>query len=165
VNGTAFQLEGDTQRIGSKFFLTEVTDVLSCDDSAAESNGATLSLQAGDGCSPEPVVFVYEDNEVLLLKEPSANEFTLTVPWMDAEADAAYPGRTTQIDYFDGVGFQDMVFCDLSSGEAQLPGDQIPSTDPDDGWCIADREIPTSNGDGTFTTIETLYGKGDPRMR
>jgi len=166
-NGTIFQLEGDTARTGSKFFLTDVTDVLPCDGGTAESNAATLTIDGGDGCSDEPVFFEFDtvNNEVLLLKDASDNEFTLEVPWVDPAEEAAYPGRTTQIDYFDGVGFQDMVFCDLSSGEPQLPGDRIPSTDPIDGWCIADRGIPTDNEDGTFTTTETLYGKGDPRFR
>lgn len=173
MNGTIFQIEGDTAGIGSKFFLTDVTDVLPCDGGAVSSNNATLTIQGGEGCSEEPVFFEFDQttNEVLLLKEPSDNEFTLDVPWVDPSAEAAYPGRSTQIDYFDGAGFQDMVFCNVSGGTPQLPGDQIlpfvpeaPSADWD-GWCIADRQIPTDNGDGTFTTVETLYGKGDPRMR
>ena len=164
---TVFQLEGDTNRIGSKFFLKGGNVVLPCNSEApVESNGATLSLQQGDGCTEEPVFFQYENNEVVLLKEPSNNEFTLTVPWVDADADAAYPGRTTEINYFDDeeANYNPMVFCDVSGESPALPGDQIPG-EPVDGWCIADREIPFRNVDGTFTTVETLYGKGDPRMR
>jgi hypothetical protein len=173
ANGTIFQLEGDTGTTGSVFFLTDVPDVLPCDGTPVESNSATLTIKGGDGCSEEPVFFEFdtESNEVLLLKEASDNEFTLNVPWVDLSAEAAYPGRTTQIDYFDGAGFQNMTFCDVSGDTPQLPADLILPLVPDappaewDGWCIADREIPTDNGDGTFTTVETLYGKGDPRMR
>lgn len=172
INGTIFQIEGDTAGIGSKFFLTDVTDVVPCNGVPVESNTASLTIKGGDGCTAEPVFFEFDQatNEVLLLKEPSANEFTLDVPWVDSSAEAAYPGRTTQIDYFDGASFQNMVFCNVSSGTPQLPGDLILPIVPEapaewDGWCIADRQVPTDNGDGTFTTVETLYGKGDPRMR
>ena len=166
VDDTRFQLEGDTDgKKGSSFELARVTDVVSCDGGTAEVDGATLTVNGGDGCTDEPVVFEREGNEISLLKDPSDADFTIVVDWNDPSGTAAYPGRATQIDYFDGVGFQNMVFCDVSGEAPALPGDQILSTEPIDGWCIADREIPTDNGDGTFTTTEILYGKGDPRMR
>lgn len=166
LGDTRFQLEGDTNnQQGSTFSLARVTDVIPCDGGTAEAGGATLTILGGEGCTDEPVVFERDGNGISLLKGPSDAEFSLTAPWIDPSADAAYPGRTTQIDYFDDRGFNNMVFCDVSGGSPGLPGDQIPSTPEVDGWCIADRDVPTDNGDGTFTTVETLYGKGDPRMR
>lgn len=166
LGDTRFQLEGDTNnREGSRFALARITEVIDCDGGTAEAGGATLTLMGGDDCTDEPVVFERDGNEISLLKSPSDAEFMIEAPWTDSSADAAYPGRATQIDYFDERGFNDMVFCDLSGGTPALPIDQIPSTPEDDGWCIADRAVPTDNGDGTFTTVETLYGKGDPRMR
>lgn len=168
---TRFQLEGDTSNTGSIFTLTDITDVVPCDGSAT-SNGAQLTLDGGEGCTAEPVFFEFENNEVTLLKDPSDASFTLVVPWVDSAEDAAYPGRTTQIDYFDGVDtsgdsdpFDPMVFCDPTTTPPTLPGDQIPGTAAEDGWCVGDRQIPVDNGNGTSTTVETLYGFGDPKFK
>lgn len=170
IGEVAFQLEGDTNSTGSIFTLTDVTDVVPCAGEAIESNGATLTA-GGEGCTDQPVFFEFVDNEVTLLKDPSDAELTLVVPWVDDSTTAAYPGRTTQIDYLDGVDsdedgdtFDPMVFCDVTDGIA-LPSDQIPVTPDVDGWCVADRDIPLDNGDGSSTTRETLYGVGDPRFK
>jgi hypothetical protein len=157
-----FQLEGDTSNLGSTFTLTDVTDVVSCDGESATSGGATLTLGGGESCTPAAVFFEFdrETNRILLLKDPSATEFVLTVPWEDEAT--AYPLPATVIDYFDGAGPQDMNACDGTTATPVLPGDQIPSTvDVVDGWCVASQSFELI-GDGQMQVTETLYGKGDP---
>ncbi|MGB9373854.1 MAG: hypothetical protein WCA82_06825 [Jiangellales bacterium] len=172
AGNTEFQLEGDTGGTGSIFTLTDATDVIPCgQEGGATSGDASLTVTPGADCvGGEPVFFDFDGETVTLLKDPSDAEFELVVDWVDSGEAAAYPGRITQINYVDETeaNFSPMVFC--------LPGPELPADlnlpvgvvlPPDTGWCIEDREIPTPTGNenGTFTTTETLYGKGDPRMR
>jgi hypothetical protein len=158
---TRFQLEGDTGS-GSTFALTDITDLVTCgEEGGATSAGAELSI-GGEGCEPEAVFFRFdpENNEVLVLKDPSDNEYRLTVPWTEP---ATYPVTATSVDYFDGAGSQPMVVCAGTTAEPTLPGDQIPATVEEDGWCVAGQGFELLGG-GTMKVTEALYGKGDPRF-
>lgn len=169
---TRFQLEGDTAP--TVVSLSGADGVLDCEDGTTgenvyEESGITLTrvdLDADTGeCLPLAFTLDRDGEEVAFIKDiadqPFA-EFTLTITW-DPEP-ASYPGRVTQIDYLDGEGFQDMVFCDGTAADPVLPGDQIPSTAIEDGWCVADSD-PDLVGDGLMQVTETLYGLSDPRFR
>lgn len=163
LGNTVFQLEGDTQGIGSKLLLTDVTDVIPCTGGTVERGGATLTVNpAADDCfEGEAVFFEREGNRVDVLKDPSDASFVLEVPWLAEAAD--YPIPATQINYFDGEGVQDMVVCAGTTTEPALPGDQIPSTEPWDGWCVAASSFRLV-ADGQMEVVEILYGEGDPRF-
>jgi len=158
---TRFQLEGDTNnRQGSTFTLAQFTQVVECEEPVTV-DGATLTL-GGDGCTAEPVVFTRDGNSIDVLKNPSDATFLLEVnSWLPEPA--AYPVPVTTIDYFDGAGVQDMVVCAGTTSAPGLPGDQIPSTDAVDGWCVAGQSFELV-GDGEMQVTETLYGQGDPRF-
>ena len=161
VGSVRFQLEGDS--VGNSVFtLTAVTDVLTCAPGDQATAGAATLTMVGGSCTPQPVYFSFnlDANQYSLLKNPSDAVFNMVVPWDD---DLPYPGRVTQIDYLDGAGYQNMVWCDGDSAAPALPGDQIPSTPAVDGWCVAERHMTLE--DGRQLTVETFYGLGDPRYK
>lgn len=164
LGGTTFQLEGDTQG-GSKFFLTDVTDVISCEGGTATSGDATLTVTPGEDCKVgEAVFFVRDGNTVDVLKDPSDASFVLEVPWAVEAAD--YPIPATKIDYFDGNGPVDMVVCGGTTEAPKLPDgfvDVITDTPTVDGWCVAASSF-TLVADGQMQVVETLFGQGDPRF-
>jgi hypothetical protein len=186
---------GGPQTTGSVIELGyEIDGTLDCPDepnqgvSSDTEDGATVTRiddgGADGGCKLIEYALEFVDNELLFAKDltqqPNA-EFTITATYTDANV--AYPGPTREIDYFDGQGFNTMVWCEGDASEAkyQLPGDQVDSDggegnpaffEPDgtiiDGWCIAKEYVETNgtvSGDPVLSSVLTFYGKGDPRMR
>ena len=154
----------------SVFELVESDGVLDCagtDANTFKEDGLTLTRVDPDSEDCVPIAFALSrvNDEVTFAKnldvQPFA-EFTLDLTWEPEPS--SYPGRLTEIDYFDGVGFQPMDFCDGTTADPELVGDKIPSTTIDDGWCVASQST-VLVGNGQMQVTEKLYGKSDPRMR
>lgn len=168
LGDTRFQLEGDTNnRQGSTFNVVRATNVVECGGaSVGLENGASLSV-GGDGCTDEPVVFeINEDGEVLLLKEPSEAEYTLSLPFEDNDD----PLARVEIDYDnDGSSeYQNVNFCGGSTASPVLARDEnplTPATDASewDGFCEAGRSYTIENG--VFKVVVKLFGVNDPKFR
>ncbi len=168
---------GIAERIGSDasvFELASSDGVLDCEDGLTGENvysedGVTITrvdLDAESGqCLPIAFALSRDGNELTFSKDledqPFA-EFVLDIAW-DPEP-SVYPGRTTQIDYFDGRGFLDLAFCAGTTADPWLPSDQIPSTTEIDGGCSAGQSV-TLVGGGNMQVDEKIYLKNDPRLR
>jgi len=154
----------------SVFEIVEYDGVLDCEGTGANvyrENDVTLTRVDPDSLECVPIAFALSrvDDEVTFAKDLGTQtfaEFTLDLTWEPEPS--TYPGRVTEIDYFDGRGFNDMVFCAGTTLDPLLPGDQIPSTTLEDGWCVASQSTLLVGSDQMQVT-EKLYGKSDPRMR
>ena len=171
LENTRFQLEGDTDnQLGSTFALAQVTDVLPCEGGTQSlPNGASLTVNGGEGCTDEPIVFdVNDEGELLLLKEPSEAEYTLVVPFGTGDEDD--PLARVEVDYdVDGpAGFVLVGDCVGSTEDPALGEDANTLTtaaDPSewDGFCEAGRT--TVLLDDEWTVTVTLFGVNDPKFR
>jgi hypothetical protein len=165
--------------LASVFVLDQVDGLLDCPfepnglPNVYTQDGVTLTrIDEPDTCIPVSFSLQRDGNQLTFLKDledqPFA-EFTLDITW-DPEP-AVYPGRVTEIDYFDGNGFNPMVFCGGTTALPSLeladggPGDQIPAT-PSlvDGGCIASQSTVLVGG-GLMQDTEKIYLISDPRFR